>query len=264
MSNKRRSNTKSKFDNFDSFLQNNPHPAVQIPTEFNRSQKTFTIHDMVSVRPMTRNQERVFDLWKDDYNITLAGSAGTGKDFVSLYLALQEILSGTSKYNKIIILRSIVSVRELGALPGTLEEKVAPIEAMYHGMFDELFKKKNQYKYMKEAGLIEFVSTSFIRGVTFNNAIVIADECQNCNIEELATIVTRISDSSKLIILGDVKQNDLIRKKTDISGFLKFMQILNLMPSFRTVNFTIDDVVRGNVVKEFLIAQDRVDELDKK
>lgn len=256
---KRRSNAKARADSFSQFLTKNP--IVEIPTEYNRSQKVFSIHDMINVKPLTRNQERFFQEWEDGYNIANLGEAGTGKSYLAIYAALREILDPDSIYEKLIVVRSVISVRELGAIPGDINTKESVVESPYPPMFDEMFKKKNQYKFMKEAGLVEFMSTSYIRGMTFRNSIVVFDECQNSNFEELSTVITRLSDSSKIILCGDMKQNDLIRKKSDISGLAKFSKILNMMPSFRTINFGIDDIVRGGTVKEFLIAQNRYEEM---
>lgn len=259
MPTKKRSNTKSKYDNFDNFLNNNPIP---IPTDFNRSQKTFSIHDMKSINPMTRNQQRVFDLWEDDYNITLAGSAGTGKSLCTIYLALQEILGtiDNRKYDKLIIIRSAVASRDLGFLPGSLEEKMEVYEQPYMQIFDFLFKKKNQYKFMKEAGLVEFHSTAYLRGTTFDNCIIILDEAASLNYHEISTVITRVGTNAKIITIGDTKQNDLIYKKNDTSGFAKFLEISNRMPSMRNVYFNIQDVCRSGLVKEFLVADEQYDE----
>jgi phosphate starvation-inducible protein PhoH and related proteins len=254
--NSKRNSTRVKTQQFEEFLSSNP---IQIPTQYN--QKKFSVHDMIGIKPMTRNQQRMFDLYSEGYNIASTGYAGTGKTFLALYLALNEILDQDSIYEKIIIVRSVATVRDVGFLPGTLEEKTEVFEMPYKETFDELFKKTNQYKYMKMAGLVEFVTTSFIRGVTFRNAIVIFDECQNATYEELSTVITRLDSSSKLIICGDTKQNDLIRKKTDVSGFPKFINVLNKMPSFRNVQYELDDIVRGDIVKEFLIAEDMVDSM---
>lgn len=247
---KRKSNAKSQYDNFDRFLNSNPIP---IPVEF--SQKKFTIHDIKSIQPMTRNQKRVFDLWGDDYSIVLDGFSGVGKSFVSIYLALNEILDSDSKYEKIIIIRSTTSVRSPGFLPGNLDEKNAIYELPYVQIFNDLFKKKNQYENMKAAGLVEFHSTAFLRGLSFSNAIVIFDEFQNANYEEIATCIQRISTNSKLILCGDYMQNDLIRMKNDVSGFDKAIKIIDMMSDFRKVSFEISDCVRSEFVKSFLIAE---------
>lgn len=258
MPTKKRSNTKSKYDNFDNFLNNNPIP---IPTDFNRSQKTFSIHDMKSITPMTRNQQRVFDLWEDDYNLSIDGSAGTGKTMCATYLALQELLGkgGDGKVDRIIFIKSPSPSKMVGHLPGTIEEKLEPYEVSFMQIFDFIFKKKNQYKFMKEAGLIEFHSSAFLRGQTFDNAIIIVDEGQSMNYHEISTIMTRVGSNSKIVMIGDTKQNDLIYNKNDVSGFAKYLKVASMIPSMRQVSFTIADIVRSGFVKEFLVADEMYD-----
>jgi predicted ribonuclease YlaK len=253
---RRKANLKFKQDSFSSFMNSNPVP---IPTEYN--QKKFSVHDMKSIRPMTRNQEQVFSLWNDDYNMVLAGSAGTGKTLCSIYLALQEVLDlENTKYDKLIIIRSAVASRDVGFLPGTEDEKMEVYETPYMQIFDFLFKKKNQYKFMKEAGLVEFHSTSYLRGQTFDNSIIVLDEAASLNYHEISTVLTRVGTNTKVITIGDTKQNDLIYKKSDVSGFAKFLKVASMIPSMRQVTFTIDDVVRSGFVKEFLVADEMYDE----
>ena len=250
---KRRSNAKVRDTRgeYTRFIDNNPIP---IPTEFN--QKKFSAMDLKNVNPMTLNQQRVFDLWADDYSMVLAGSAGSGKSFVALYLALAEVLDKVNGYEKIIIVRSAVPTRDLGFLPGTLEEKTEVYELPYAQLFDDLFKKKNQYKHLKAAGVVEFVTTANIRGLTWDNAIIVYDEFQSSTYHELATVATRLGKNSKVVYCGDLAQNDLIVKKNDVSGFTKFVGIVDRMPSFRKVYFTHDDIVRSGFVKEFIIAEE--------
>lgn len=251
---KRKSNAKSRqnyYDEHDSFLSKNPIP-IQIPTEYN--QKKFSPMDMINVKPLTHNQQRVFDLWSDNYSMILAGSAGTGKSFLAIYLALNEILSNNSEYDSLIIVRSAVPAREQGFVPGTQEEKNSVYESPYIALFDEIFKKKNQYKFLKEVGIVKFETTAFIRGKTFDNSIIIFDEFQNANWEELSTVATRVGKNSKVLFCGDIAQNDLHRKRNDDSGFDKFVSIADRVPSFRRVTFTRDDIVRSSFVKEFIIA----------
>jgi phosphate starvation-inducible PhoH-like protein len=259
---RRKSNAKSKYDDFDTFLNKNPIP---IPTEYNRNQKTFTTHDMKSIQPMTRNQQKVFDLWEDDVNIVLAGSAGTGKTLCTLYLALKEILDTIEnrKYDKIVIVRSAVASRDIGFLPGTAEEKMEVYEQPYMQIFDFLFKKKNQYKFMKEVGLVEFHSTAYLRGTTFDNCIIVLDEAASLNYHEISTVMTRVGTNTKIIAIGDTKQNDLIYKKNDTSGFMKFLDISTRIPSMRNVYFTVEDIVRSGFVKEFLIADEQYEEREE-
>lgn len=246
---KRKSNTKLR--EFARFIDNNPIP---IPTEYN--QKKFSSMDLINVRPLTLNQKCVFDLWADGCSMVLAGSAGSGKSFMALYLALTDVLDKVNGYNKVIIVRSAVQARDQGFVPGTQEEKNAIYELPYTQLFNDLFKKNNQYKYLKEAGIVEFHTTGNIRGVTWDNSIVVFDEMQNANYEELSTVATRIGKNSKLIYCGDIAQNDLHRKKNDVSGFSKFIKIVENVPSFRTVFFNHDDIVRSGFVREFIIAEE--------
>lgn len=261
---KRRSNAKLRANNFDSFLDKNPHPSIQqIPTEYNINQKKFTRYDIKSIQPKTRNQQLVFDLWRDDYSLLLQGFSGVGKTFLATYLALNDILDQDSAYDKIIYVRSTTSIRSPGFLPGNLEEKNEVYELPMVQIFNDLFKKKNQYKFMKEAGLVEFHSTAFLRGLSFANAIIIFDEFQNANYEEIATCIQRVSENTKLVLCGDFMQNDLIKNKNDISGFHKAVSIIDMMPDFRKVSFEIEDCVRSEFVKSFLVAEYRYNQTHK-
>lgn len=250
---KRKNSTKAR--EFVRFMDNNPIP---IPTSYN--QKKFSSLDLVNVNPKTVNQKKVFDMWSDDYSMILAGSAGSGKSFIALYLSLRDVLDKVEGYEKIIIVRSAVQAREQGFVPGTQEEKNAIYELPYTQLFNDLFKKSNQYKFLKEAGVVEFHTTGNIRGVTWDNSIVIFDEFQNANYEELSTVATRVGRHSKLIYCGDIAQNDLHRKKSDHSGFNKFVQIAQTIPSFRSVYFGHDDIVRSGFVREFIIAEEQWNE----
>lgn len=258
---KRRSNAKARADSFNQFLTKNP--IVEIPTEYNRSQKVFSIHDMINVKPLTRNQGKLFDIWGEDYSLIIAGSAGSGKSYLALYLALNEMLDPESKYERVIIVRSAVPTREIGFLKGSEEEKIAVYETPYIQLFDELFKKKNQYKFMKEAGLVEFHTTSYVRGLSFHNSIVIFDEFQSATYHELFTVATRLGQNSKVVFSGDFAQNDLLKSKSDVSGFAKFVAIADRVPSFRKIYFTHDDIVRSNFVKELIIAEEVYNETHK-
>lgn len=253
---KRRSNAKSRNQYFDEFLSNNPIPINSHP-EYNRSQKTFSQHDMNNIKPLTRNQERVFELYSDGFNLILNGFAGCGKTFMAIYLALNEILDPESPYEKLMIVRSATNVKNQGFLPGSLEEKTAVFELPYPPIFDKIFKKKNQYKFMKESGIVEFESTSYMRGVTLDNTIVVFDEVSSATYHEISTIITRLGNNSKLILCGDTLQNDLVYDRTLQSGYEKFIAISNMMPDFRSVHFTVDDCVRSDFVKSFLVAEQR-------
>ena len=205
------------------------------------------------IEPTTKNQELVFNTWKDGDNLVLNGSAGTGKTFVSLYLALEKVLS-KSRIKKLIIIRSVVPTRDLGFLPGTVEEKLSAFETPYVNMCGDLFNDKGSYELLKTRNKLEFYSTSYIRGTTFNDAVILVDECQNLNWEELDTIITRVGDHSRIVFCGDYRQTDL-RKGTEREGLFNFMEIVRHMNSYARVEFTVNDIVRSDLVKEYIIAK---------
>ena len=237
---------------FDRFLDQNPLPVTSIYG----SHKKFSQHDLINVTPLNDSQQKVFDLWNESAAMILAGSAGTGKSFLSLYLALNEILDTETPYNKLIIVRSAVPTREQGFLPGTQEEKNEIYELPYEQLFNDLFKRSNQYKFLKQAGIVEFRTTGNIRGLTWDNSIVLFDEFQSATYHELSTVATRIGKDSKVIYSGDLAQNDLVTRKNDVSGFAKFVGVADLVPDFNKVYFTCDDIVRSGFVRDFIIAEE--------
>ena len=171
---------------------------------------------------------------------------------MSLYLALEETLDPSTVYDDVFIVRSAVTTRDIGFLPGDEQEKVSTYEAPYRSICGELFGRKDAYNSLKEQGNVKFMSTSFIRGITINNAVVIVDECQNLNFHELDSIITRIGKNSKVIFSGDYTQTDLT-KENDKNGVQKFMKILNEIDSFTTVEFQIEDIVRSDFLKDYII-----------
>ena len=205
------------------------------------------------IEPTTKNQELVFKTWKDGDNLILNGSAGTGKTFVSLYLALEKVLS-KSRIKKLVIVRSVVPTRDLGFLPGTVEEKLSAFETPYVNMCAELFNDKGAYEQLKTKNKIEFVSTSYIRGTTYNDSILIIDECQNLTFHELDSIITRLGVNSKIIFAGDAAQSDLI-KAHEKTGIMDFKKIIDDMDEFESIEFGIDDIVRSGLVKSYLISK---------
>jgi len=206
--------------------------------------------------PLTENQKIFFDAYKKgDYFVALHGVAGTGKTFCALYKALEEVLDKNNPFQKIIIVRSAVQGREIGHLPGDVTEKMEIYQQPYVQICDILFGRKDAYQRLSEQGHIEFISTSFIRGMSFDDAIIIVDEMQNMTFEEIDTVMTRVGYRSKIIWCGDYRQTDLNKKRNDVSGILKFFDVAYHMNAFTKIEFTVDDIVRSSLVKDYIIAK---------
>jgi|TARA_R110000744_G_scaffold36044_1_gene83347 predicted ribonuclease YlaK len=221
-----------------------------------QSQRGKNSFGLVRIRPLTDTQREVFIAWEQDSNLVLHGAAGTGKTFISLYLSLKELFSSNSLYDRIVIIRSLVPTREVGFLPGTLEEKSAVYEIPYRNMVSDLFDgTQNQvdsaYQNLKDRDLIQFCSTSYLRGITLDNCIIIVDEFSNMNFHELDSVITRVGQDSKIVFCGDVSQSDLA-KTNERDGILNFMQILARMEEFQSIEFGIADIVRSGLVKSYL------------
>jgi len=206
-----------------------------------------------SVLPLTDNQQKAFEAFSCDQNILLHGVAGTGKTFIALYLALNSIIKAHSP-KSITILRSVVPSRNMGFLPGKLEEKIAVYEDPYRSLCAELSGHPTAYDYLKRNKYIQFSTTSYLRGLTFLNNIIIVDECQNMSFAELDTIMTRVGKGCRVILCGDFRQSDLL-KSEERRGVITFMNILHKMRSFSCIEFTKDDIVRSSLVKEYIIAK---------
>ena len=217
------------------------------------------LDDLRTFKPLTQNQKLFFDYYAEGgYFMTLTGSAGTGKSFISLYKALEEVLDKSNTFNKVVIVRSGVQTRDVGFTPGSIEDKMSLYEAPYHQICEALFGRKDAYTRLSEQSHIEFVSTSFLRGCTFDDAIVIVDECQSMTFHELSSIITRVGHRSKIIFCGDTKQNDLIKNKHDVSGITEFINVADNMKEFTRINFTSDDIVRSSLVKSWIIACEKL------
>jgi phosphate starvation-inducible protein PhoH and related proteins len=241
----------SKKKNGNTFIQLTDPPAEKKPARIKAT-------EMKVFEPLTANQSKFFESYKrGDYFTMLCGSAGTGKTFIAVYQALTEVLDKTSPFHHVIIVRSAVQSRDLGFTPGSVEEKMSLYEQPYMQICHTLFGRRDAYDALKECGRIEFISTSFIRGMSFDDSIIIVDECQNMTFEELSTIMTRVGYRSKIIFCGDYRQTDLYRNNKDKSGMRKFHEVALTMPSFTNIEFTTDDIVRSSLVKDFLIAVEK-------
>ena len=216
--------------------------------------KRVRIDDLLTFQPITENQTLTCDAYKNDKHLLLHGIAGTGKTFLSLYLALEDVLDPSTVYDDVFIVRSVVSTRDIGFLPGDEQEKVSIYEAPYRSICRELFGIKDSYDSLKHQNNVKFMSTSFIRGITINNAVIIVDECQNLNFHELDSIITRLGKNSKIIFCGDYTQSDLT-KESDKTGIINFMKILKELPEFTPVEFGINDIVRSDFLKSYIIAK---------
>lgn len=208
--------------------------------------------EMRDIKPLTANQQKTFTAYENGQNLVLHGFAGTGKSFISLYLALDEILNGSTIYDKVVVVRSVVPSRDVGFLPGSIKDKIKVYEEPYREICADLFGRGDAYDILKLRNAIEFTTTSFLRGLTFNNAIVIVDEAQNLVYSELYTTLTRLGDTSKLIVCGDFRQTDL-KKYESNNSLIHMMNILKKMNSVSFIEFEKQDIVRSNFVKEFII-----------
>ena len=213
------------------------------------------LDDMDVISPLTENQKIFFDLYKhNEQFMLLHGVAGTGKTYIALYKALEEVLDKSSGYDKVIIVRSAVPAREIGHLPGDEKEKTEVYKEPYVEICHNLFGRHDAFQRLQEQGAVHFLITSFLRGVTLDNSIILVDECQNLSDAEINTIMTRVGHNSKIIFCGDFRQTDLV-KKNDMSGLKKFISIAKMMPAFKLIEFSVDDIVRSDIVKQYILAR---------
>lgn len=220
-------------------------------------QQSFTMSG--EIRPMTDNQRIAFEHWDDGYNLMLHGIAGTGKTFLGLYFALKEVVKPNSQYNKVYIVRSTVSTRDQGFLPGSLKEKAKVFESPYVPICTKLYGRGDAYEILKGKGYVEFITTSYLRGETFDNCILLVDEVQNMGDGELHTVMTRVGENCRIIFCGDVKQDDLTsERKKELSGLRDFMKILHRMKEFEFVDFQVEDIVRSALVRSYIIERNKL------
>lgn len=209
--------------------------------------------------PLTDNQKKFFEMYRGGaYFMGLFGSPGVGKTFLALYKAIEEVLDKTNSFKQVVIVRSLVQLREVGHLPGNLEEKQEIYELPYKEACEVLFGRSDAWDRLKEQGHARFISTTAIRGISIDDAIIIVDENQNMNWSEVNTIITRVGHRSKIIFCGDFKQTDLIRSNKDQSAFHTFLEIARSMKAFQEIYFTPDDIVRSSLVKDWIVACEKL------
>jgi predicted ribonuclease YlaK len=234
--------------------------GVGMTTKQMKRRKPLNSELLVDVQPLTVNQKTFFEQYDLGKQVIAYGCAGTGKTFVALYLALKDVLSEITPYEKVYIVRSLVATREIGFLPGDHEDKSSLYQIPYKNMVKYMFEMSSDadfemlYGNLKQQETIKFWSTSFLRGTTLDNAVIIVDEFQNLNFHELDSIITRVGENTRIIFCGDATQTDLV-KTNERNGIIDFMNILRKMESFSLIEFGIEDIVRSGLVKEYLIAK---------
>lgn len=223
-----------------------------------------TSQNLVTIEPVGPAQQKAFEAYQADKNLFLTGSAGTGKTFILLHLAFKEVLDKGSPYDKVVIVRSLLPSRDIGFLPGTLDEKANLYQDPYRILVRYLFEMPNEqeftqlYDKLVGQGSLEFYSTSFLRGQTFDRSIILVDEASNLLFQELDTIMTRVGQNSKIMFAGDMAQSDLRKNNGDRDGYHNFQAILEDMEDFVVVDFDIGDIIRSGLVRSYLIAKHNV------
>jgi predicted ribonuclease YlaK len=234
--------------------------GVGITAKQMKRKKPLNLDIMRELEPLTENQKKMYEAYEANQNIVAYGCAGTGKTFITLYNALQDVLDEKTPYEKIYIVRSLVATREIGFLPGDHEDKSSLYQIPYKNMVKYMFELPTEadfemlYGNLKTQGTISFWSTSFIRGTTLDNSIIIVDEFQNLNFHELDSIITRVGENSKIMFCGDATQSDLV-KSAEKNGIIDFMKVLRVMPSIDIIEFGVADIVRSGFVKEYIVAK---------
>ena len=218
-------------------------------------QHSIKIDELYTYEPLTENQKKAYNSWDDGDHLCLTGTAGTGKTFVALYLALESILEKQGPYHKITAIRAVVPTRDMGYLPGTKEEKQEVFETPYKNIMVELLGDDSPYRRLVHNHQLQFITTSYIRGMTIDNSIIIVDEMQNLNFHELDSVITRVGHNCRLIFCGDYHQSDF-KEGGEREGIMKFMRIIESMKDFTIVNFGWEDIVRSDFVRDYIMAKE--------
>ena len=238
----------------------NQPPAVGLMSKLSKRKKPIGAELLLDIEPLTDNQRKLFESYDAGKHLVAHGVAGSGKTFLCLFKALQDVLSEYTPYEKIYIVRSLVPTREIGFLPGSHEDKASLYQIPYKNMVKYMFQMPSDadfemlYGNLKAQETISFWSTSFIRGTTLDNCIIIVDELENLNFHELDSIITRVGENTKILFCGDASQSDLIRQN-EKNGVVDFMKILRQMPSFDIIEFEVADVIRSGLIKEYIITK---------
>lgn len=211
--------------------------------------------DLFEFEPQTTNQDKAWNAWDEGDNLVLAGSAGTGKTFVALYLALESVLERETPYDKCIIVRSVVPTRDMGYLPGTIEEKKEVFETPYKAICNELFGDNATYNKMVNSHQLEFTTTSFIRGLTIDNSIIVVDEMQNLNFHELDSVITRVGNNCRVIFSGDYRQSDF-KDEAERDGIQRFLRIIEQLKNFSVITFGWSDIVRSDFLRDYIMTKE--------
>lgn len=222
----------------------------------NQMTNKFSLIDIDAHYKLNEMQDDVMDAYFDGNNLCLHGLAGTGKTWLSMYLALNDVMDN-DQYDKLYIVRSIVPTREVGFLPGSLKDKIKIYEDPYKTICNELFGRGDAYDILKTKNYVEFLSTSYLRGVTLNNCVVIVDEINNMTFHELDSIITRMGNNTRIIFCGDYRQSDLSYDK-DKEGLQKFLKVINSINSFSYFEFGVEHIVRSKLVRDYIIAKSKM------
>ena len=217
--------------------------------------KKANFNDMFEFEPQTTNQRIAYDAWDDDDNLVLTGSAGTGKTFVAMYLAIEAVLTKETPYDRVVIVRSVVPTRDMGFLPGTIEEKKEVFETPYKAICNELFGDVNIYDRMIANNQLQFTTTSFIRGLTIDNAVVIVDEMQNLNFHELDSVITRVGTNCRVIFSGDYLQSDF-KDPAERDGIQRFLRVMEQLKNFSVITFGWQDIVRSDFLRDYIMTKE--------
>lgn len=252
-------NKRSAIQRREEMIDQTEHMTQHMPKTGPSNSLKIKLDHMVTIEALTPNQEKFFEIYKrGGYFTFLLGSPGVGKTMIAMAKAIEDVLDKSSTFKQLVVVRSTVSTRDQGFLPGTIEEKSEIYELPYKEIAQTLFNRTDAWSRLKEQGYARFIPSSYIRGISIDDSIVLVDEVQNMTWGELSSIIGRVGHRSKIIFAGDKFQNDLTRQKNDVSGLDEFLRVAKTMDEFEAVYFTPDDIVRSSLVKSFIVACDKL------